>query len=112
MRVAPAQCIFCGFRGPLTREHIFSRWSHRFLPPRSMKKYESMRGISNPNPADSVHRVVKRMGDIRDWKVQCVCEFHCNNGWMRRVIEDRARPIMIHLIKGEPTLVNSEHQKA
>jgi hypothetical protein len=77
-----------------------------------MKKYESMRSISNPDPAQSQHRIIKRIGDIRDWKVPCVCEVACNNWWMRRMVEDRARPVMIHLIKGHSVLVTPAHQKA
>ena len=47
--------------------------------------------------------VTKMPGQIRDWKVYCVCggtHLTCNGGWMRE-IEDRARPILIPLIKGE-----------
>src|SRR5476649_2360549 len=85
------RCIFCGSTAKLTGEHVFSHWTHRFLPPRSMKKYQVMRSDSHLDRSD--RRLVKRMGDIRDWKVNCVCEVTCNNGWMRH-IENQARPVM------------------
>ncbi|MGJ4954948.1 hypothetical protein ACQR1H_04855 [Bradyrhizobium sp. HKCCYLRH2015] len=106
-------CIFCG-APQMNGEHIFSRWSHKFLPSRSMKKYDVARVDAKPTQSDRF--LIKRTGDIRDWKVQSVCETNCNNGWMRRV-ENLARPIMIPLIdrdallRGETTRVLPHQQK-
>jgi hypothetical protein len=94
-------CIFCG-SPDLTAEHIFSRWTHRFLPPRSMRKYHVVRVDAQINRSDRF--LIKRLGDIRDWKIPCVCEKTCNNGWMRQRIENLARPIMIPLISGDASL--------
>jgi hypothetical protein len=93
------KCIFCSAPPPLTGEHVFPRWSHKYLPPSTEKNYESLRGIRNPT--DSQHYEIKRPGDIRHWKVPCVCSSRCNNGWMRTQIEDTAKPFLIPLITGE-----------
>lgn len=93
------RCIFCGDPPPLTGEHIFPRWSHRYLPPESGRNYESLRGVQGPSTSD--HHVIIKPGDIRHWKVPCVCGNRCNNGWMRRDIEDTAKPILIPLMGGE-----------
>ena len=95
------RCIFCGSNN-LTSEHVFSRWTHQFLPPRSMRKYHIMRADAQTDRSDRF--LIKRPGDIRDWKIPCVCERVCNNGWMRRCVENKARPIMIPLINGDATL--------
>jgi hypothetical protein len=101
-------CIFCGRAGPLTDEHVFPRWSHQFLPTTRTNKYESVRGIRGPG-GDQFH-VVRRPGDIRDWKIPCACTPNCNNGWMRRDIENRARSIMIPLIRGEGMRITPAEQ--
>jgi hypothetical protein len=92
------RCIFCG-ASQLNGEHIFPRWSHTFLPPRSMRKYHVMRVDAQLTQSDRF--LIKRAGDIRDWKVVCVCEKTCNNGWMRERVENVARPVMIPLIEGD-----------
>jgi hypothetical protein len=43
-------------------------------------------------------------GQVRDWQIKCVCggdDKSCNNGWMRKRIEDSARPILKKLFRGE-----------
>jgi hypothetical protein len=94
------RCIFCGSPN-LNWEHVFSRWTHKFLPPRTMKKYLVSHVDSHIDRSDRV--LIKRPGDIRDWQINCVCELACNNGWMRR-IENQARPIMLSLIEGTSIL--------
>jgi hypothetical protein len=103
------ECIFCGAKPPLTREHIFSRWTHRYLPKERMGKYESIRGVRNPD--DLEHFVINRIGDIRDWKIPCVCGATCNNGWMRKRVEDRARPVLRSLINGESLRITPPQQE-
>jgi hypothetical protein len=93
------KCIFCGALSPLTGEHIFPKWSHQYLPLETEKNYESLRGIKSPT--DGQRYEIKRPGDIRHWKVYCVCHSNCNNGWMRMKIEEAAKSFLIPLIKGE-----------
>jgi hypothetical protein len=105
----PVRCIFCGYSGPLTDEHIYSRGVHRFLPPGRMRKYRKLTTTVYPDFAE--FRYVKRAGDMRDWQVRCVCEKHCNNGWMRRRIENPARPLLRKLIQGQDIRLHAEQQK-
>jgi len=107
------RCIFCGVEGSqtpegaLTKEHVYSNWTRRFVP-RTLKKFRSLRAITRSDRTEFVF--VNRPGDVRDWQVLCVCQA-CNNGWMRRLIEDRARPIMTPLIKGEGIRLSPTQQQ-
>jgi hypothetical protein len=103
----PKRCIFCGSSDPLTREHLFSNWTRRFVP-RTTKDYTSVRATSYHDRTDFV--LVKRQGDIRDSQIKCVCERVCNNGWMRK-LENAARDIMIPLIKGEEVRLTPADQR-
>ncbi len=108
-----ATCIFCNIdaartpEGALTKEQVYSNWTRRFAP-RTTKMFRSLRATAHPDRTDFVF--VKRPGDVRDWQVLCVCA-SCNNGWMRREIDDRARPIMIPLIKGQRIRLSSSEQR-
>jgi hypothetical protein len=97
MTTDPTNCIFCGASGKLTKEHIWSRWTHKYIP-RQTKHYVSLKATSHPNQTD--FKSFRRPGDIIDWKVKCVCEKACNNGWMRNQIEEPAIPVMRPLIEG------------
>jgi hypothetical protein len=108
MTRAPSKCIFCGFAGKLTGEHIWSRWMRRYIP-KNLAYYRSLSAIDHPDRAD--FKVFKRPGDIQDWKVVCVCETRCNNGWMRRSIDEPARPVMIPLLNGESSRLTSHEQQ-
>jgi hypothetical protein len=67
-----SKCIFCGVdaaqtpEGALTREHVYSNWTRRFVP-RTMKNYRSLRATAHLDRTDFV--LVKRPGDVRDWQV-------------------------------------------
>ena len=107
------KCIFCGVEaartpeGALTREHVYSKWTRRFVP-RTLKIFRSLRATAHPDRTDFVF--VKRPGDVRDWQVLCVCKA-CNNGWMRQQIDDRVRPIMIPLMKGQQVRLSPDQQR-
>jgi len=102
------KCIFCGDVGQLTGEHVFSHWTHKFLPPRS-KKYVSLRATSYIDQTE--FKNVSKHGDVRDIKVYCVCEKRCNNGWMRQYIEDTAIQIMKSLIIGSDSRIFPHQRK-
>jgi len=107
------KCIFCGIEGSqtsegaLTKEHVYSNWTRRFVP-RTLKKFKSLRAAARTDHTQFVY--INRPGDIRDWQVLCVCAV-CNNGWMRQQIENPARPIMIPLIRGEPVRLSPDQQQ-
>ena len=88
------KCIFCGGE-PTTKEHVWPRWSHRYLP-KVKKKWHALHAVEHLDRTDI--EIVKHAGDPLDWQVKCVDE-KCNNGWMRQ-LEDAARPIMLPLMNG------------
>lgn len=81
-----------------------------------MKRYHVMRAETYFDRSERA--LIKRLGDIRDWQIGCVCEPRCNNGWMRQQVEEIARPIMIPLITGhhhftgQPIRLTPREQKA
>src|SRR5579864_5222632 len=106
-RWPPTKCIFCGSADKLTAEHLYSRWTRRFVP-RTMKKFQRLMATSFRDRSDFALTYIP--GDVRDWSVRCVCEKKCNNGWMRR-LENSARPIMVPLIQGHRSRVLPAHQR-
>src|SRR6266496_3328492 len=105
-RWPPTKCIFCGSADELTEEHLYSRWTRRFVP-RDMRQFRRLASTSFFDK--SYFSITRKPGDIRDWSVSCVCTA-CNNGWMRR-LENRARPIMIPLIMGGRIRLLPQQQK-
>jgi hypothetical protein len=91
----------------LTQEHVYSRWTRRFVP-RTLKSYKSLRATSYPDRTDFVF--VKRPGDVRNWQVLCVCA-GCNNGWMRQRVDEAARPLLISLIQGHQIRLTPQQQR-
>jgi len=108
-KTPPRKCIFCGFVGKLTREHVMSRWTHQLLPPRTMTKYRQLHATALPT--STTFKIGKVPGDIRDWQILGVCGPTCNNGWMRQFVEDPARPIVSDLIAGKSVLLTPEKQR-
>jgi hypothetical protein len=105
----PTRCIFCGYSSKLTNEHLYPRWTHKFFPPRSMTKYYKRAAVVYPEYSDV--SLIKRPGDMRDWQVKCVCEDRCNNGWMRRNVENKARRVMISLMRGDRFRLRPHQQR-
>lgn len=102
------KCIFCGSPGPLTGEHVFSQWTHKFLPPRA-RAYSKLDTLAHLDRTQ--FKVHSSGGDTRDWKVRCVCGPNCNNGWMRKLIDDPAREVMSSLIEGQNSRITEHQQK-
>lgn len=64
-------CVFCG-RLANSGEHLFSRWTHKYLPPRAKGRAKSVVSIEYADGrTDEDVRTIARA--IRDWKVHCVC---------------------------------------
>lgn len=99
-------CVFCGAdKSLLTKEHVFSRWTHKFMAPRAKGKAQSVRGIEHQDASKSYTEVVKLSGQLRDWNVKYLCDCDhttCNGGWMKGM-EDTAKPILKPLILGVHT---------
>ena len=103
-------CVFCG-SPTLTKEHVFSRWSHRLMPPRERGRASSFRAMQYAEHSESA--VHKFPGAMRDWQIRCVCggtQQTCNGGWMKH-IEDAARPALARLIRGESTRLQVTEQR-
>ena len=106
MAQPPEKCIFCGSTDELTSEHIISRRYHKFIP-RTMKSYKTLRSVEYPDRSSL--RIGKRNADPRDWKVKCVCEKNCNNGWMRE-LDDESESVLTPLFTGKPLRLTQEQQ--
>jgi len=53
--------------------------------------------------------VTKVTGDPKSRRVKIVCQ-RCNNEWMS-ILQDRAKPLLLPLMKGEKTTLNEQKQK-
>ena len=105
-----AACIFCGSSN-VTKEHVFSRWTHKHMLPRTGKKAASFVGIEYEDRIESGE--FRLSTEMRDWQIKCVCggdSTTCNSGWMRR-IEDKARLVLEPLILGSCTTLSEADQK-
>ena len=87
------KCVFCGGQ-PTNWEHVWSRWSHAFIP-KGRKKWTSLQAVEYADR--STFEIKHHAGDPYDWQVKCVDE-RCNNGWMREQ-EERFRPLFIRMHK-------------
>ncbi len=108
--MATERCIFCGGQ-PTTKEHVFSRWTHKLLPQRKPGRARSEIGLQYVDRLDP--KIIKLPGQLRDWQVKCVCggtNLSCNNGWMRS-IENAAAPILTDMILGKGRRLNLEDQE-
>jgi hypothetical protein len=95
------RCVFCGAKGT-TKEHIFSKWTHRYLPTSKNSRASSSVGFHHIDRPPEI-ALIKLSGELKHWQVKCVCgetKDSCNNGWMRN-IENKAKPILSKLITGE-----------
>ncbi len=100
MKPPITNCIFCGAPG-VTKEHIFPRWSHKYMSKRPSGRAQSYQGTQYPDRHDS--QIVKLPGQVRDWQLKVVCggtHLQCNSGWMNEV-EKLAKPLLVPLIKGD-----------
>lgn len=96
------KCIFCE-GGNLSKEHIWARWIHPYLPrPVEQNSEHSVRIV---NGIGSVPQVVtgegklSRPGSPQSQRLRVVCET-CNNGWMSR-IQNGVKNDLSRLIQGE-----------
>jgi len=105
------RCIFCG-RSDLSREHVWSTWTHEYI----RKPHNPKVHISRQFSISSVTKIKKevgfkqRQGDVTTIQLKVVCKNHCNAGWMSR-LETRVKPVLIPLFKGSPFLLNKYNQE-
>lgn len=104
-------CVFCGSTN-LSREHVFPRWMHSFMPPRTNRAATVRISVEHKDRIDLVDDLHLR-GSLRDWQVKSVCANYrgcCNNEWMRD-IEDQVRPIIEPMLRGERVRLSEADQK-
>lgn len=102
-RKSQGQCIFCGRTG-LSKEHIWSDWLTDLIPRNdehgewrgSMHREAGSKEVEWPEPPSSS----PRQGCVLQRKVRNVCQRHCNNGWMSRVVQ-RAKPHVERMVLGK-----------
>jgi hypothetical protein len=90
------KCIFCKSEATVTSEHLLSRRFHRLIP-KTAKNFRVLRSVEYVDR--SAYQQGKFNSDPRDWKIKCVCEGNCNNGWMRK-LEERLDPLLADLFAG------------
>lgn len=105
MNQAPKKCIFCG-RGPNTKEDVWPTWLARYVP-RNLPSYFHAANTINPSGEITANRK-KWGGDPRSRRAKCVCAT-CNNGWMSR-LQERAKPIVLALVRGAETTLSVHDQ--
>jgi hypothetical protein len=64
---------------------------------------------SSPN-IWGVEKTKKYHGGVNTTKIKAVCPTRCNNGWMR-LVENATKPILTHLILGQPAVLSKEAQQ-
>jgi hypothetical protein len=92
-------CIFCGFSGKLTAEHVFGDWLNGL----ALGK-EPTRGGAGP-----LNRSLRDLGVARPFgrTVKTVCG-QCNNGWMSQLEVVAARALSALIVGGTATVELSD----
>jgi hypothetical protein len=106
-----SKCIFCN-GSPLTGEHVFADWIKPYIPMlhirHELHKYSETKKASIWLPKRE--RKGHRTGNPYSWTVKCVCG-PCNSGWMSNDIQTPAKPFLIPLFEGIPTVLDEDAQR-
>jgi hypothetical protein len=101
--VSPKECVFCGRRGKLTKEHLWSDWIRRNLL------------VNGEEP--TAHTRASGGTPYQGWKqppftavVRAVCG-DCNSTWMND-IENEVQPHLTPLIQGRQRILGTQAQRA
>ena len=99
------ECIFCGGR-PLSHEHVWDKWMKQYIP-RDLPTTETYSAIVHQTHKES--KAYSQSGDPHSRRLRVVCK-RCNSGWMSR-LQERAKPFLIPLIKGDSTTLDVDTQR-
>ena len=101
------ECIFCGSRAG-SREHILPDWLKMLFPRSADSRH--MFAFMEPGDTHDAPKITQyvKPGHSGSVKVRVVCE-GCNNGWMAG-LENRAKPVLKQLIRGESCRLGPEEQ--
>ncbi|MGO9492714.1 MAG: hypothetical protein ACLPZY_10550 [Terracidiphilus sp.] len=83
------ECAFCMQPAKLSGEHVHSDWMNTIIRGPWKREMNSSLGLN-----------VKHDSPELNWKIKVVCE-KCNNGWMSRLEDKIAKPVLTPLIGGE-----------
>ncbi len=100
-RITSGTCVYCGYTGALSREHIFGRWLNERY---KRTERETRHDLTRPDKhafwgefesiANSEHHRSSGYSEV----VHNVCE-DCNNGWMSS-LQNEAQPVVASLADG------------
>lgn len=102
-------CIFCGSTGKMTREHVWGDWLRQIIPAQMNKHEVRAERIGAPGTPIQAEMHL-RAGDPLSSTVKVVCAA-CNSGWLSQ-IQERAKPYLIPLIRGEAAVLGPDAQRA
>jgi len=100
-------CIYCGARSKITREHIWADWLKAYIK-KDKTSYTHRVAVIHPSHIDE--SIKKIDGDPRSRRVKAVCSV-CNSGWMS-ALQTRAKRNVISLASGSPTFLDRADQTA
>ncbi len=96
---APRICLFCGKRGDMSKEHVFSKWISKYLPdPALNHKVTSSDDSWLPEHMrrTPLNKTVAGATGSRTFKIVCRT---CNNGWMSDM-EQLIEPLLARGFEG------------
>jgi hypothetical protein len=101
------KCIFCG-GGGLSKEHIWSAWISKVLPPQTNSfRTEGPTDLFDQGRKYTLSKI-KKLGGVHTKKVRQVC-VKCNNEWMSQIVQE-AQPIAAELVSGRQVTLNEAEQ--
>jgi len=104
----PGKCIFCDRTGSLSKEHIWAEWLEQIVPQTADSHRIQSYKVRFADSEDT--GVTHRQGPLHHRKIRNVCET-CNNGWMSRLEEKDAAPILTPMILGQDVLLREQELK-
>lgn len=100
-------CIFCDGSGKKSKEHIWPKWMHDYLPLHGAREnIVEAHTFKWKTHIDSKRR--KRQGHLSTKKIRVVCRC-CNSGWMGQ-LETEVRPVLLPILKSEIHEISLENQ--
>jgi hypothetical protein len=83
------ECAFCSSTAALSLEHVVSDWMNALFPGENVHLRSAKGKVNTWITQDKI-----------DWTARTVCK-PCNSGWMSG-IEGQVKPILTHMIVGDP----------
>lgn len=95
---AQRECIFCGARGGMSKEHFWPDWLGQYFSKSPEDgNISELHVADGPAPRKLAYKK-ERQGSVLTKKFRVVCRA-CNNGWMS-ALEERVKPALLACIRG------------